>query len=210
LWNWLAARKAARNCRRSIKSSVFNQRWVRALEDRCFLSVGCAARGSRFTAGQSRAMTFKLDQKLDPKRVAASRQGVGRRRAGADQAINQRDIRYAAKSRTITINGQTSADTVFKVKLLSRSSRATTRACGLMRISKSAGKERQWPGRWGIILPMTQTTAAGPDPVWRDSPRLWATWMCNSSATVKSRCLPQNQADPPITVAKFPSICQRG
>jgi len=63
LWNWLAARKAARNVVDSIKTSV-SPTMVEQLEDRCFLSV-VAPHVVSVYADNRGLMTIKLDQKLN-------------------------------------------------------------------------------------------------------------------------------------------------
>ena len=124
LWNWLAARKAARNVVDSIKTSV-SPAMVEPLEDRCFLSV-VAPHVVSVYADNRGLMTIKLDQKLDPKSVSSKSVKVWKATSGADQAITNAGIKYSAKSRTITINAKTPADTVFKVKLLSKIIKSTT------------------------------------------------------------------------------------
>ncbi len=124
LWNWLAAKKAARNVVDSVKTSI-SPTMVESLEDRCFLSV-VAPHVVSVYADNRGLMTIKLDQKLNPTSVSSKSVKVWKATAGADQAITNASIKYSAKARTITINAKTSADTVFKVRLLSKIIKSTT------------------------------------------------------------------------------------
>ena len=69
LWNWLAARKAARNVVDSVKTSV-SPTMVESLEDRCLMSV-VAPHVVSVYADNRGLMTIKLDQKLDPTSVSS-------------------------------------------------------------------------------------------------------------------------------------------
>src|SRR2546423_2329003 len=137
---------------------------VEQLEDRCFLSV-VAPHVVSVYADNRGLMTVKLDQKLDPKSVSSKSVKVWKATGGADQAITNAGIKYSAKSRTITINAKTPADTVFKVKLLSKIIKSTTgvRLDGEFKTGGKSGNGRAG----GDYFAMTQNTAAGTDPTAR-------------------------------------------
>jgi len=203
LWNWLAARKAARNVVDSVRSNV-SAAMVESLEDRCLLSVA-APHVVSFYADNRGLMTIKLDQKLNPTSVSSKSVKVWKATSGADAAISNASIKYAAKSRTITINAHTPADTVLKVRLLSKLIKNTdgARLDGEFKATGKSGNGR--PG--GDWFAMTQNTPDGTDPTAR-----FTTNLGNMDVllfrTVNSD-VSQNRGTP-ITVANFINYANAG
>jgi len=158
---------------------AFHQRWSSKLEDRCFLSVVAPHVVSVLRRQSAALMTIKLESKSSIPRASASKSvKVWKATAGAGSGDHQREHPSMPPNHApLPFNAKTSADTVFKVKLTQQDHQEHGPACGLMANSNPAGKSGK-AGPVGIILPMTQTTAAADQIRWRDSPRLWATWMC--------------------------------
>jgi cyclophilin family peptidyl-prolyl cis-trans isomerase len=203
LWNWLAARKAARNVVDSVKTSI-SPTMVESLEDRCFLSVAAPHVVSVYADNRG-LMTIKLDQKLSSTSVSSKSVKVWKATSGADQAITNASIKYSSAKRTITINAKTSADTVVKVRLLSKLIKNTdgVRLDGEFKSTGKSGNGRAG----GDYFVMTRNTPDGTDPVAR-----FTTNMGNMDvelfATVNSD-LAQNRGTP-ITVANFLNYANAG
>jgi cyclophilin family peptidyl-prolyl cis-trans isomerase len=124
LWNWLAARKAARKVVDSAVAKV-SPPMVESLEDRCFLSVA-APHVVSVLADNRGVMTIKLDQKLTPTTVSNKSVKVWKVVSGNDQAVTNAGIKYSATKRTITVDAKTAANDIYKVRLISKIIKSTT------------------------------------------------------------------------------------
>src|SRR5438309_1585992 len=91
---------------------------IEPLEKRSLLSVAPHVTG--VYADNRGLMTIKFDQKMAPKAFNAKSVKVSKATSGTDAAIGNASIKYNAKKKVLTINAKTSADTVFKVRLLSK------------------------------------------------------------------------------------------
>jgi cyclophilin family peptidyl-prolyl cis-trans isomerase len=203
LWNWLAARKAARSVVDSVEAKV-SPAMVESLEDRRMLAVAAPHVVSVYADNRG-LMGIKLDQKLNPATVSSKSVKVWKATAGADQAITNAGISYSAAKRTITVKAKTSADVVYKVRLISKLIKNTdgVKLDGEFKATGKSGNGR--PG--GDWFGMTQNTPAGTDPVARFTTNL-GNMDVELFATVDP-VLAQNRATPG-TVAKFLEYANAG
>jgi len=105
-------------------------------------------------------MQIRLDQKLNPASVSAKSVKVTRATAGRDAAVTGAKISYSAAKKMITVNAKTSANVLYKVRLLSKiiKSTAGVKLDGEFRSGKS-GNGRPGGDWFGMIAPAAQDVA---------------------------------------------------
>jgi cyclophilin family peptidyl-prolyl cis-trans isomerase len=159
LWNWLAARKAARKVVDSMQVGVCPP-MVESLEDRRMLAVAAPHVVSVYADNRG-LMNIKLDQKLNPASVSRKSVKVSRATGGADQAITNANISYSAAKRTITIKANTSADVVYRVRLISKIIKNTSgvKLDGEFKLTGKSGNGRPGGDWFGMTAPQTNKIA---------------------------------------------------
>jgi cyclophilin family peptidyl-prolyl cis-trans isomerase len=157
LWNWLAARKAACSVVDSVAVAV-SPAMVESLEDRCFLSVA-APHVVSVVADNRGVMTIKVDQKLNPTSVSSKSVKVWKTTSGADQAITNAGISYSATKRTITIDAHIPANTMYKVRLVSKviKSTAGVKLDGEFKPTGKSGNGKAGGDWFGMTAPRAAT-----------------------------------------------------
>lgn len=159
LWNWLAAKKAARKVVDSIESQVAPP-MLESLEDRRMLAVAAPHVISVYADNRG-LMQIRLDQKLNPASVSSKSVKVSRATAGADQAITNANISYSAAKKMITVNAHTGANVVVKVRLLSKliKSTAGVKLDGEFKSNGKSGNGRAGGDWFGMTAAASQDVA---------------------------------------------------
>ena len=159
LWNWLAAKRPARQVVDSIASYVAPA-MVEALEDRRMLAVAAPHVVSVYADNRG-LMQIKLDQKLSPATVSSKSVKVSRAGSGADEAITNAKISYSAAKKMITVKANTGANVVMKVRLLSKliKSTAGVKLDGEFKDSGKSGNGRPGGDWFGMTATADNTVA---------------------------------------------------
>jgi cyclophilin family peptidyl-prolyl cis-trans isomerase len=190
LWNWLTAGKAAGGGVDETKLAKASAPMVEQLEERCLMAAPPHVISA--IADNRGQLVLKFDQKLAANTVNKNSVKVTKATSGADKAVSA-VIKYSAKAKTLTVTSNLPANTVYKVRLISKliKNGSGVKLDGEFKgADKRSGNNR--PG--GDYFMMTAAVPASVDPVAR---------FTTTYGVIDVKLYANGDRATPITVANF-------